>query len=779
MKLLTKRLLRTPRPHGDENLKGLILRAAEENGYETCSQLLSLADVRVDERTGRSIYTEQRLENLSEMLNLDIPALRDLACLTGIKETPPEAYNIFGHIVHKYSVRTMTPKICPACLRESNYIRKIWDLAASTCCPDHKMLLMDKCPKCGKKISWSRCKVSECLHCGQDWRDIASPEVPENETALSKLILEVCGLQKVEVAPIMGIGGPFSLKANPLSSVELGKLLSAVYFIGGQQNGVVDATGKQFACKLPHEDLHQVLVKAMPVFENWPNNFYGFLEEAKGKNPRGKGQTGLPRDFGKLYDPLFIRKNNPLPDFMREAFEQYVTAYWDGGYAGWYGKISKRDLSLKRYMTKHETARFLHVGTHTVDVLHEKGYLRGPYYPWVNRSRRMIEADSVRELKEKWDKSITAAQAGEKLGIGRRAVADLVRNGCLTAIQGPSITGQLAWKFEHPEIQRLLTLIDEKIAGGDKILTAHVSFRTAIKKLSNLSIEIADFIQLILDGKITPTGKSEGAGLSSLLFDPVEIEQFSISESAKLRDDNHTMQEASRILRLSTEEVFFLINHGLLNAKKASIGRVAWEISREEIDRFKSTYSTMGWLVEAMGTNTRGVVDRLMANGVMPLSGPKIDGGRIYLFKKADLETIDLAKVFPKAITNIQQINNKGLVSKRQLADIAGYTVAEIDVILREGWIFPKLVLRNVDEKGSRYFFSQEQVERFKELKAIKESQLALFDAERVAIRLKDISNVKPTFFKYKTERFKEQTDSRGCQLVLFKVKQAVLREAA
>ena len=61
MKLLTKRLLRTPRPHGDENLKGLILRAAEENGYETCSQLLSLADVRVDERTGRSIYTEQRL----------------------------------------------------------------------------------------------------------------------------------------------------------------------------------------------------------------------------------------------------------------------------------------------------------------------------------------------------------------------------------------------------------------------------------------------------------------------------------------------------------------------------------------------------------------------------------------------------------------------------------------------------------------------------------------------------------------------------------------------
>ncbi len=778
MESFDRRLLRTPRPYEDENLKGLIIRAAEENAYETAAHLLSLAEVRVDERTGISIYTEQRLQNLSEMLNLDVPTLRDLACLTGIEGTPPEAYNIFGHRVYKYSVRTTKPKVCPDCLREANYARKIWDLAAFTCCPKHGVLLSDKCPECGNKISWNRPGVSICSHCGRDWREVAISEVPEGETTLSSLILETCGLRGAGEVP----AGPEALgdpQMNPLSRVGLGELLSAVYFIAGQQNGVVDATGKQFACKLPHEDLHKVLVKAMPIFDDWPDNFHAFLEEIRGQVSKGSSQTGLPRDFGKLYDPLFVRKGNPLPEFIREAFNKYVVTRWDGGYAGWYSNISKGDVHLKRYMTKHETARFLHVGTHTVDVLHEKGYLRGPYFPWVNRSRRMIEADSVRELKEKWDKSITAARAGEKLGIGRRAVADLVRNGCLTAIQGPSATGQLAWKFEQPEIQRLLTLIDKKIAGSDKILTAHVSFHSAIKKLSKLSIEIAEFIQLILNGKITPIEKSEGAGLSSLLFDPAEIEQFSISESAKRRDDNHTMQEASRILRLSTEEVFFLINHGLLNAKKASIGRVAWEISREEIERFKSTYSTMGWLVEAMGTNTRGVVDRLMANGVMPLSGPKIDGGRIYLFKKADLETIDLAKVFPKAITNIQQINNRGLVSKRQLADIAGYTVAEIDGILREGWIFPKLVLRNVDEKGSRYFFSQEQVERFKELKAIKESQLALFDAERVAIRLKDISNVKPTFSKYKTERFKEQTDSRGCQLVLFKVKQAVLREAA
>ncbi len=722
-----KRLLRTPRPYPDESLKGLIIRATEENGYDMSTALSSFADVIEDFKTKRTVYTERKWGNLSRMLNLEVPVLKDMACLLGVEEIPPQTYNMFGHKIHKYSIRVRAPKVCPGCLRDSSYIRKIWDLAAFTCCPHHGTMLIEKCPSCGEPVWWSRGKVSICP-CGQDWRESDLPQVSEKEKVLSRLILNSCGLLKSTVTA--DEGSRYEDLNNPLSSVGLSELLCAAYFIAGQQHGLVDATGKQYAVKLPHTELHEALTNAMAAFESWPENYFKFLDKSRGRHYEGERQAGLYKDFGKFYDPLFIRKGNPLPDFMRDAFKQYITTQWDGGFAGRCSSLSDDDLKGKAFMTKWETMKYLGVSIQTVNRLHSRGYLRGPYYPWVNRSRIMIEAESVRELKERWDKAINAAQTGGILGVGRIAVVSLVKSGCLAAIQGPTITGQLEWKFELPEIERLIEQVSVKIPEGKTVADGWVSFHKAVQKLSKLSMDVGAFVKLILDDKLMPAGRGSETGLSGLLFDSGEVRRFSSEEAVKRRGDRLTLREVAKLLTTKHEEVALLIKRRLLFAEEAAEGRGGtWAITQAEIDRFTSEYMNVGQIAEIFCTSSKGISKRLIDAGVEPVSGPTVDGGLIYFFRKGDIEALDLAAILPQAkISNIQKMNEKGLVNTRQLSDITRLTVDQVKQIVEKKQIVPAVTLVSKSGKAPRWFFSPNQIEKVKELKALAERQMVLFE---------------------------------------------------
>ena len=69
------------------------------------------------------------------------------------------------NLTFRSQVRFRHPAICPLCVYTNQYLRKSWDLTASTVCSKHACYLVDSCSWCDRKISWARPWICTCT-CG-------------------------------------------------------------------------------------------------------------------------------------------------------------------------------------------------------------------------------------------------------------------------------------------------------------------------------------------------------------------------------------------------------------------------------------------------------------------------------------------------------------------------------------------------------------------------------------------------------------------------------------
>jgi hypothetical protein len=339
----TEKLLRTAVRKDDENLMGFLLRLADVNHCDNVGWVMRKSGMRsvIPSRGYRFMfYPSLDLTLLASLASNDKEKLIN-ATYPVIGEEVAQTATILAYGVHlpRYMVRMQNPKVCPSCLAESNYIRCVWDLAPVTACPIHTCMLLDKCQRCERLITWNRNKVSIC-RCNFDWRESATHPLQEQELALIRQVFKLCGFYS-------GQAEISQLTNNPLLSLKLDQLLSAVFFVSGQSRGVVDTKGKFLAPNLSNFELHSSLNAAFSIFENWPIRFNQFLEWRREQGRKLKLGTGLKNDFGKLYKCLYKEFSDKSFYFMRKAFEEYVQLSWDGGCTSQVGNIPERPCAVR------------------------------------------------------------------------------------------------------------------------------------------------------------------------------------------------------------------------------------------------------------------------------------------------------------------------------------------------------------------------------------------------------------------------------------------------
>jgi hypothetical protein len=207
----------------------------------------------------------KQLEILAELTNVDVQILFN--CISPIFYTTVVKED---SLQFRYAIHTTKIKLCPNCLNENGYHRKIWNLSLVTICPFHNCLLVDICPKCNQFLRIYGDKVTIC-NCGFDLLNAPLVEVAYDQTIITRLFYHALGYN-IEINQ--------SLQKTPLFKMDAIEMINIIMYLAKHFviNNRVYRHRSIMSSKIENILVHQLVVKIYEVFSNWPESFYEFLD---------------------------------------------------------------------------------------------------------------------------------------------------------------------------------------------------------------------------------------------------------------------------------------------------------------------------------------------------------------------------------------------------------------------------------------------------------------------------------------------------------------------
>lgn len=700
---------------------GFIVRLTELNAYDTPAWILQESGIGCISQ--RCAATSHKQMDLSALATLTGVNLADLECLRYPvdRQSGSTLRRLFyGLTVPQYVIRPKHPKVCPQCLFEAAYIRRVWELALVTACPIHRCLLLDICPSCGKRITWSRNKVAVCP-CKYDWRGYSSLTVADSDLQVTRQIYLLCHLAIENADTELSD----SDESNPLCKTDLQYFVAALLFVASQLvrtiykkgSRLIDTTGKNFARTKPNTEIHALLCKAWSVFNDWPDNYFRFLEWRRVHVPNQRFKSGLDRDFAEYKSALYYQLASEQLDFMRAAFEEYLVSRWDGGHMAHMRRISQALRMRSRYVSRKDAKKFLRIKVEGVDRLIAKGKLKAIVRD--NRSPRaiLIERASLDFVKHELEHSLYLKQVAGMLGVSSQRVHEMIECNLLRPLKDEGIDGRSGWTFNSEEIKCLLAAIKGKLIKGSRIATGeHISFSKALRILDRVNIGIGQFIPIILSGTIRVVGLSPKPGLTSLIFSKSDIKGY-ITELERIRlGETFNVPEAAKRLGIGLPGTYFLIKKGIIQiCRQAVKGHHDLRISKSTIDLFNSSHVLAAKLTQQFNTTSSRLTNLLITCGINPISGPKVDGGKQYVFRRTDIEQIDLVAIWRAFESeHINRLNDRNLIDARQAAKILDIDQGNVLDLAERGILKPHRHVASSRHKADGPFFSMFTIEKYK-----------------------------------------------------------------
>ncbi len=469
-----KRLLLRARPLPHESFLGFILRLAELNDCDSPTWITQEAGLGyVGRKCAATSHKPINLSALSNLTDVNLAELESLRYPVDIKSVSTFRRLFFGFPVPQYVIRPKHPKVCPRCLLEFPYIHKVWEFALVTTCPVHKCLLLDNCPSCGERITWARNKVAVC-QCEYDWREYNPPYVDTAELQIAQHIHLLCHLAVNDD----NTGPSGSLNTySPLYRVDLENFVSALVFVASQlmntdyKKGkrVVDTKGKNFASKSRNAEIHTFLYRALSVFNNWPNNYFDFLEWRRMHMPNRRFRAGLDRDFAEYKSALYYQLASEQLNFMREGFEEYLVTRWAGGYVAHVRRLSPSLRMHSKYVSRKDAREFLRIKVEGIDRLIALGKLKAVISNNGTSRGILIERASLDSVKQELGHSLNLKQVAKMLGVTSQRVYEMIECNLLRPITDEGIDDRSDHKFNSEEVKCLVDSVKDKVVKSRRI----------------------------------------------------------------------------------------------------------------------------------------------------------------------------------------------------------------------------------------------------------------------------------------------------------------------
>jgi hypothetical protein len=453
------------------------------------------------------------------------------------------------------------------------------------------------------------------------------------------------------------------------------------------------------------------------VFEDWPHNYFSFLDWVKEQRNKDGIGKGLKRDFDPYRQSLYAPLNLDKLSFLREAFEEYLVTRWKGGYVSSIRTISTAALRNKHYASPSEAVETLKISHERFEYLVEQGTLQVEVPHRKDCKIILIDVSSLRRFKRLYDAARSLKDVVVLLGIPYNHAADLVSKKLLTPIFDPRVDPCNKWKFSRKELNNLANKIKKRIKRiDDSPKISFISFKWVLMKFSYFKLGLGQLVSAISSGELTAYCKKDETRLSSLLYSRAEVTSYLRAQRQKCTGETFDAYELSQYLRVSKDVVYFLVKRGLLMRQEiVHEGFIDLLVTKTELERFESTYIFGPKLARGLNVGCQFLVDSLSARDIHPITGRKVDGGMTCIFKRSDLIKVNVETIISEARTqSVNKYYPPELLSSEQTAAVLDVSKEELQDLIERGIIKPFASRKHQITRSSGQCFGRRVIERVK-----------------------------------------------------------------
>lgn len=606
-----------PSPTDGEGFLGYRLRLAEANKYPNSNWLYGGPVANTLLLGAENYVRSDPIERLAGLTDIDSQELaRKL---------------LFPRRLCFRSLNVHMPRVCPTCLEEGLYLRRLWDLSLIVVCPLHGTYMLRNCPQCNSPLRWSRAQVAIC-DCGFDFRTAKMPTVDRAITDLTRrlaLVAEDVGTTEYFRQLPLNFNDSF-----PDLDLPLDELCTLIMFVGGLS--IHGAGGKAFMQPRLIDMQYAVSLvdHASQSLQSWPDNFHRSLQRMMEARER-KDHSGINQRFGYMYTYMYVCLRSHHFDFLRERFEMHLRDNYVGIIdTKRVSRVSSDICTQARYVSAKTAAKELNTGAVRIKEFIEAGELCGVIQrDKSNRKLAFVERSDLERFAALRRDLVNLTVARKLLGINHKTQAlELLRAEPFKTTIACS-KGNNHWEISKKKIELLVSSLTGDLP---PITTPLKSDLRTLRHLVRFTITskgaFPSLIRAVLDKKISPVGRvSKIPGIGGIVFRVSDV--FSFGKQLQGVNEYLSVQECATHLHVVAHTFYKLMNTGLLKYRTVRIGfRTQRLVRLTDLNEFRERYITASEVAELTGMSRKHLHLALEQNGIKPIHARLSQGSNLNVY---------------------------------------------------------------------------------------------------------------------------------------------------
>jgi hypothetical protein len=501
---------------------------------------------------------------------------------------------------HRY-LRAHTDAVCPQCLRESEHIRLEWEHVYVVACHRHKVLLIDRCPRCAEPLSKARSHIARC-DCGHDLRAVACPPATDAMVWVT-MVLANADARAHWPGPRLR-GAPVPVASEIIST------LCALQDPRGQRPRRNTSQPRWISDAIPF------LSALGPLLHDWPTGFKAHVHaRLAAADPACRTlNAALGLWYQRLKRSAFSCSNEPfLAEVMHVARESFAGPLGLDA-AGTHGLAADKPVSVR------EAAARLGIRRDALSAAIEAGHIPAKARRFGNRrlayELQLRDVESLRVQRMEWVDRGTATQL---LGAPESVLDSFCAVGAIVLDEGGRAEISKGAPYSRTSIQSLADQLRARIGAQPPPSEPTMQLKHLTSRRVGDRSALRSLFEVIALGKLNPVGPAPEGGLGDLRFRRSEIQAVFGSVGA---DAGLTIEQVSRITGWKYESVSHWVDSGFLQHEKVTLrGQSARIIMPEHLLQFRQKFLPLADLAHALETRSSALTRRFPN---LPLAGAQL-----------------------------------------------------------------------------------------------------------------------------------------------------------